>query len=160
MLTVDALIGLILPWLSCAPEQGLSLCPAHSRTRRKSETLPWRTSPRTWRPTRRCWSRSGWASGGRGSSWAGGSKERSSTESLKAAFLLSTHLEKNLNGFHKKKFCVKTGFKSEDWTICNLQCGFLSGRLFKKARCRLLFNEQVFVKSSVRTLSSASKILN
>lgn len=72
------------------------------------------------------------------------------------------HIWKRISiGFHKKnKFCVKTGFKSEDWTICNLQCGFLSGRLTKKARCRLLFNEQVFVKSSVRTLSSASKILN
>ena len=67
---------------------------------------------------------------------------------------------KEFEWISQKKVLRQTGFKSEDWTICNLQCGFLSGRLFKKARCRLLFNEQVFVKSSVRTLSSASKILN
>ena len=117
-------VFLFLPWLSCGPIEGLSLCPAHLRMPRKSETLPSMISPTTLRPARQYspdqtgWTQveidqdlyylylylylylpyqTGWTFAGRDR--RGWSKERPSVESLKAAFL-STHLQKNWNGFH------------------------------------------------------------
>ena len=111
---------LILPWLSCEPIQGLSLCVAHLRMRRKSESLLWKISQRTWMLARHV-CQTGWtaSAAGRDSCWPGGSKERPSTGSLIAAFL-SNHLEKK-NEFHKHVFVVvKTG-SSQDWSAICLQ---------------------------------------
>ena len=83
---IDTLIVLIPPWLNCAPLEGLSLRRAHLKMRRKSETLAWVTSLRTWRRAGR-WPQPGWTYRGRGSRRQGWGKERASTESLKAASL-------------------------------------------------------------------------
>ena len=139
---------LILPWLSCEPIQGLSLCVAHLRMRRKSESLLWKISQRTWMLARQCHAcQTGWSAyaAGRDSCWPGGSKERPSTGSLIAAFL-SNHLEKK-NEFHKHVFVVvKTG-SSQDWSaICLQEAHEKSSPPLLKL---LLFIEQVCVSSQV-----------